>query len=459
MAPARWSICHRSETVCDSPRRAAQFLNLSKFFAELSETMVAPPQSPAEPTASDNIELPEELRAPPPREIPEAIKQGRLYLKNRAMSWTLAVLGMACVLGDGLPFIQTLALYFLPLEYLLWIGIGLCACAAYAYLGPRELRRAKQYIEQGEAAFGRVTSLVKTPTMVQHGRAVSFAIVANVRLRNPESGVDCLREMKSRSFVNKAKQVRFRVGDLVPVVWLPGKFERTAQIYDFLEVMPGHDLRDESTPKPLWMLIGIAVLLPLFFFVLAWNAYAMGRYEPIEFTVRQGILPFGVGASVAFAIMVWIGVVQLAKQREMKRRNAEAVATGGIVEVEAKRGVRTKAAQWVLLPIGAVLIGGVSSLSLCYSANALFDKSAARPVSIFVTEMIQETHEGIFREYKLKYRRAQDPEVHSLMTTPQHLSEFKVPFGVAQVRSGWLGWPWVETVDPVALAPPGPGQK
>ena len=43
------------------------------------------------------------------------------------MSWTLAVLGMACLLGDGLPFIQTLALYFLPLEYLLWIGIGLCA--------------------------------------------------------------------------------------------------------------------------------------------------------------------------------------------------------------------------------------------------------------------------------------------------------------------------------------------
>src|SRR5579872_6321730 len=147
---------------------------------ESSQSTAEPSQSTAEPTAADNVELPEELRGPPPREIPEAIKKGRLYVKNRAVVWTLAVLGLACVLGDGLPFIQTLALYFLPLEYLLWIGIALCACAAYAYLAQRELRRAKQYIEHGEVAFGRVTSLVKQPTMVQHGRAVSFAIVANV---------------------------------------------------------------------------------------------------------------------------------------------------------------------------------------------------------------------------------------------------------------------------------------
>jgi len=33
-----------------------------------------------------------------------------------------------------------------------------------------------------------------------------------------------------------------------------------------------------------------------------------------------------------------------------------------------------------------------------------------------------------------------------MLTTPEHLMTFHGPEGVAQVRAGRLGWPWVETV-------------
>ena len=38
-----------------------------------------------------------------------------------------------------------------------------------------------------------------------------------------------------------------------------------------------------------------------------------------------------------------------------------------------------------------------------------------------------------------------------MLTTPQHLSQFQVPIGIAVIREGWLGWPWVETVEPALL--------
>jgi hypothetical protein len=66
--------------------------------------------------------------------------------------------------------------------------------------------------------------------------------------------------------------------------------------------------------------------------------------------------------------------------------------------------------------------------------------------------MIETTHDFIIRDYRLKYRflgKAKDDE---LLTTPEHLMEFNLPIGVAEILSGWLGWPWVKTVRPVKIA-------
>ena len=104
-----------------------------------------------------------------------------------------------------------------------------------------------------------------------------------------------------------------------------------------------------------------------------------------------------------------------------------------------------------ILLFGAVLLSGATVLCWAYTANALLDDSPAKPVPVQITDMIQTTHGGIFREYQMKFRRAEDKSDQSLLTTPDHMDQFVVPIGNAMVRAGRFGWPWVETIKPIVV--------
>lgn len=415
-----------------------------------------------------NDQLPEELQGTVPREVPIAVKHGRLAQKQRNVVWGLFVAGLICIGLDGLPFVETIALYVLPLGYLLWIGIGLCALAALAYLNPQDFKKACRYIQQGEAKFGRVTGLVKTPTLVVHGQTTQYAIVANVQICHPTSGEMCERQLKSRSFATGIKNqvsTTFRIGDAVPVVWIPGDFDRTVQIYDFLEVMPERSLVYQSKPMPLWKSLGVVLLGAGFFVALIWNLFAQEKYAPIDFDyLSQGRWPLLVGAGMGLAAWAAAVVIRHRERRQLANRNAEAILAGGVVELTAPKGNIKQIAFGSLLLFGAALLGGITTLSICMTANAVFDKSPQKNVPVQLTEMVQITHKFLFREYKIKYRRLlKDKGVNvqkdsELLTTPQHMKEFTVDLGIARVRDGWLGWPWVETIDPIRIAA-GPDAK
>jgi hypothetical protein len=404
-------------------------------------------------------QLPAELQGPVPREIPQAVKESRLARKQRRQVWGCFIAGLLCVAIDGLPFIETLSLYVLPLGYLLWIGIGLCAIAGIVSLNPQELRKARRYIERGEAEFGRVLALVKTPTLLVHGRPTTYAMAAVVQLRHPTTGEMCECHMKSRTFGSSEKDqvsARFRVGDFVPVVWIPGEFEGTAQIYDFLEVMPEHSLVYRSKPMPLWKSLAVLVFVAAILVTLLWTFYAVGRYQPIDFDwLSQGALPFLVGGGLALAGGVGVAIKLAGQRRKLAERNTEAMRAGDAVELTVPKGKFSRIGRGALIMAGAVLLGGAMSLGLCMTANALFDKSPEVLVPVQITKRVQITHNFLFREYKLQFRRAQDLKDLDLLTTPQHLRQFTIPLGIAHVRSGWLGWHWVETVEPVQLVKPG----
>jgi hypothetical protein len=412
---------------------------------------------PSVSTAPDEVvqgvpELPPELQGPAPREIPDAVKQSRLATRQKAIVWGLVMGGLFCVGIDGLPFIETLSLYILPLAYLLWIGIGLCAMAAVAQLHPGELKKARRYLAMGETGFGRVKALVKTPTLVSHGRPTTYAIVATVSMPDPATGQLCERQMKSRSFGAAQKDrvsTPFRVGDLVPVVWLPGQFEKTAQLYDFLEVMPGRSLIYRTGTTPLWLTLLILSLIPIFFLALLWNIYGFEKYQPVDFDwMKQGWLPISVGGSLALAALMWGALKQRGR---VARQNAQAVQTGDAVELTLRKGKISLGFGALVLAFGSVLLGGATAMSCCLTVNALLDKSPPVLVPVQITHMVQITHEGIFREYKLQFRRANDKEDLELLTTPQHLAKFNLPIGIAHIRSGWFGWHWIQTVEPIQL--------
>src|SRR4051812_44740066 len=108
----------------------------------------------------DDSELPEELLAPVPRQVPEAVKYGQFAHRGCNLTWGISTAGVVCIACDALLFMDVLALYIIPLAYLLWIGLGLCSIGALGFVLNTGLKKRCRYIEHGEAAFGRVVRLV-----------------------------------------------------------------------------------------------------------------------------------------------------------------------------------------------------------------------------------------------------------------------------------------------------------
>jgi hypothetical protein len=203
----------------------------------------------------------------------------------------------------------------------------------------------------------------------------------------------------------------------------------------------------------------VALVGPAILFLVFWTFYAFARYEPLDVGFQQVVKPCAVGSGAGLLLTIAAVFANIRNRRRVREQNMAAMSNGAVVEIGHKNSRLHRMSIALIAPLGAMMLGGMTSLSLCYAANALFDKSAAKPVPIAVTKMIQVTHRFVFREYKLEYRFLKEQATHSLMTTPQHLSEFTVPLGVAQVRAGWLGWPWVETIDPIHVARPGAHQE
>jgi hypothetical protein len=278
--------------------------------------------------------------------------------------------------------------------------------------------------------------------------------VATLNL-NPDGDEPLLCDVKSPEFMPDWKDLTdapFRVGDRVPIVWMPGELQKTVQVYDFLEATPDACLvrRSLTEKTPMWQLILAAGLIPLLFLALFWNVYAMGRYGPIDFDyLRNGGLPFAVGGLIGAMLCLWGFRLYFKKRRLQEERNKAAALSGEAVDNSLNMHWLKLGGLGLVLFAGAVLLCGATVLCWAFTANALLDQSPPKRVPVEVTEMIQTTHGGIFREYQMKFRRVGDKKDQSLLSTPDHMDQFVVPLGNALVREGRFGWPWVETIEPV----------
>lgn len=414
--------------------------------------------APSEHGPVESQTLPKELVGPAPRELPDSVKSGRLAQRRRQVFWGCMTAGGLCAAIAPLPFVDTLALYVLPLGYLTWIAVGLAVIGAANYFVPAELNKACRYIREGQTAFARVCSLVKTPTVLVEGQVTTYAFVAQVELLHPETGEPVQREVKSRDFPAGEKDqtdTRFRVGDAVPVVWLPGRFDKTLQIYDFLEATPESSLVRRTVQSPLWKTILLVAAIPLIFFALFWNIYAFGRYSPPDFDyLRQGIVPMAIGGTVGLAVLLLSAFATLKRNRQRVQRNTQAAAAGEAIELQPRQNALRTVVFGLALTAGAILLSGATVLGWCFTANALFDRSEPKFAPVLITNMTQTTHAFLFREYELEYRFLKSADSQKMLTTPQHLGQFAAQIGLARLREGWLGWQWVETVEPALVVDP-----
>jgi hypothetical protein len=303
-------------------------------------------------------QLPEELRGSTPRPRPDFVRQSPLAAKRLNILLGCMVAGGMCLVLAHLPFVSAMALYLLPLGYLTWIGLGLCAIGALIYTTGAELKQACKFLEEGEAAFGRVQSLVKKPTLLVHGQSPQYALFAVVEVRHPETGELCLREVKSREFSASKKDrvnTRFRVGDAVPVVWLPHKFDKTVTIYDFLEVSPEAALQWDTPKSSLWQVIavtafGVAFLAPF------------GVFGVLPFLVFVAALLAVLFLAAAFFVLLLVVQVFADLFADVVGFNADITKTGAWREVNFKF-----TGMLFALLCDQIFIGTDASLRFCMS--------------------------------------------------------------------------------------------
>ena len=428
------------------------------------EPVKLPDLGPFEPPSEGVLE-PEWADAAP-RPIPPEFRKGRHAKRHQRAVWGFLAAGLLCVLCGLLPIMRLWGLFFLPLAYLTWIGIGCAVLAAGASLSSLVRRGPYRYFTQGVPLPARIVRLELRTTVVVNGQPSTCGFVALIEFRSPETGQIVYTETKSKDFSATLKNeltTSYRVGDYVTAVYLDSDPVGSLRLYGFLDLKPGlglikRDQTGEDSPLKIILLVGVIFF---FFGILFWNVYAYGRYEPIEFTSAQGVIPFAIGAVLLggglLGLLAWQGASEKKKTAERNRRAQE---LGEAVEVELDQKHAWFGVQGLLISLiliaGAILLGGLTMLCWCFSANAMLDRSPAEPRLVQIGDMIMTTHSGIFREYTIEYQFPEDiraDATRKLLSTPGHMMQFETDAGMAQVRPGRFGWPWVETIEPLNLQP------
>jgi hypothetical protein len=397
-----------------------------------------------------------ELQGPTPRTLPPELRQGP-YARRRLDGVRAALIfGAGALLLDWVPGMDVLGLYLLPLAHLFWIGLAALGFAALAWLDFKLRLGPFRYVRDGAPLVVRVLDLVKGPSRIVNGQATHYAFTAAVGFRHPESQQLVGFQLQSEDFPSARRgdvDTPFRVGDYVTAVYLPGRLEKSLRLYSFLELQPAASLRrGAATAATPAQIAGGALALIAIFTALFANVYAFGRYQPLDFdyTSAGAALPMAIGALLIGGATGW-GLLR--QHRGERRRTAERnqrANAGEAVEIEAPF-LGTGFHAWfmrIALLLGLPLMGGLTALCWALVANAWLDASPARPQPAHIEELTMTTHAFLFREFELSYVLEGSEETRKLLTTPQHLMSFPDERGVAWVRAGRFGWPWVESVLP-----------
>ncbi len=393
-------------------------------------------------------------------------RHARINVAAKLVCLSLASVSLSLAL---LPQAKDWAVYIIPCGYLKWIGLLLLAMWAiavawafierFAGLGPY------RYIRSGIPVIARVLALVKSPTRIVNGATTNYAVFALFEFRDPESEMLHRSESKSWEFHTLecgAYTTSFRVGDYVTAVYLPDKLGDSVKLYPFLDLMPDLGLvhRQAASGWRPWLNVRMLVGLMAFPLAGAVAAFTYSLYVPLEFGFWQSAPLFAV-CFVSVAI-VWLTTLSSYRRRRLAwiaELNALARAAGEPFEVEPPppEGCATGIYKWGLLPTAFSAIGAMAILYSIYAANALCDRSAARPQPVQIVRLAVEEHHGIFRTYTIEYIVPWSPRVCRLCTSPENMANFEraaLRTGIAEIHRGFLGWTWVDSIRPDVRAPP-----
>ncbi len=421
----------------------------------------------------DRPPLPDELRGLTPRSVPPDLWDAPSMAKTRRGCLIALASGFVITLLGLAPIMKTWGLYFLPLAYLTYIGIVIVAISLWYLIRFWTTGGNLRYVEKADAAMAQIRDIQIDESELNGVKSYTprFSVIYEDAALG-ESAQPILREqVLSAPGITADKlavsKLRFHAGDWVPVVWFPGKAETSATLYDCLGLNETGIWTTEDSPAltPLWLTLVLIGTTGFFFFCLIWSLWAVGAYSPIE-TPPTTVIALSIGLGLCIAILMagliyWHGEYEKRRATTALERNlGDSPSTSTATDTPvAKTGFFAKllgsvrgAFMLVVMAAGGVLLSSLVVYELMVTANALFDESAGEIEIAKIDDLIQVTHNGVFREYKIEYQlpaRGELGQGLSLISTPEHMSTLQFDTAIAIVKPGAFGWPWVSEIVPV----------
>ncbi len=395
---------------------------------------------------------PKELIEEVPRTVPHWALADRRIRRPWLLSWFAIgsfAIGIACGANPVGPPWSRIAFWSLSLA------------AIPGVVGVFTVRKDLRYVREGMVAGGRIANLDLRPGLTQHGQTMSWQHVVEV-VMNLSSG-DVLFWTFSGLVVSagdrEQKEIALRTGDVIPIVWLPGQFERTASPYAFLKF--NHErsltLRPETErgwAKPLMIVLSALAILA----VCTIDLYLMYRCVPASFSVPVVVTIGAIGGVLGTAALLYAAFIEFkAEERHLTLRNRQALVSGGAVEHGSTHALFENTWRgWgyrLLLAMGLpVLLGGTVVL-WAFGLNMLLDSEPAvvREVTVLDVHVQRGQVQAVdvtFRpvdeqntEYSKSFAQRDRPNV--ALVVGVHL---KVDW-----HSGAFGWPWVDNFQAVPV--------
>ncbi|MCA9036618.1 MAG: hypothetical protein KDA91_15890 [Planctomycetaceae bacterium] len=390
--------------------------------------------------------LPEELRQQPERLVPHWIYRCRRIRRPWIASWCgISIFLLAILLGAnpvGTPW-QKIA--FWPAAIIGSIG----------FVGVLISRSSLRYVKYGIVGTAVIEDVLLEPVQHYNGQTVAYHHAVLVSLPTTDGRVfeHEFRGLGIMAGQQEFAELRMRVGDRVPVIWLQGQFRKTAQLYGFLPFNEDVSLMRKPKPAGRWrknLLTGIAVVG--IFAVLFLNLYLMMNCVPVAMSVpivaAVGIIG---GIVLGGSALAYILHELKSEQQRMHDRNLLAIASGRAFETGSPHVMLTNTVvgwtYWIVCAAGSLLLGGLTVGLWAFGLNMYFDSGAAR-ARVVVVDAAREVDQG--REWEISFHPKDEPNIACRRSFPVRRmppvnlkpgGEFTVDW-----HPGRFGWPWIDNI-------------
>ena len=409
-----------------------------------------------------------ELLAPIPRDIPDVFwKHGKAAEYKRNAGWLVRI-GAALMLLGSLKVVGDFAETFPFLDFAMFAGAIAFAIAGHVLYLLYGSKKPFQYFVNGKAVAVTINELALVPAQIYNGQVNAYKYVASCSVVNPTPAVSDSFQCES-DMISTAEKERlmsaFRVGDTVTALYLKSDPARTMKLYGFLRLRPDIGIVRRTGYQPATVAQRVFEFAAVLLFIAGpiWCLYAMDRFDPVATSRSQWVVTIA-GSILGSALLLGlIATENLRKRKERRQKNHAAFHRGEAIETGIENEGIFGSGGWTfnaILVLGAMLMSGMFTWTLASTLNSLLDKSPKKSVPVQIVDA--EVSESILlRVHTASFKFDADEKTLRNAGLPASVrdSEHKLALpksklaklhqtGIAEVRSGRFGWPWVDTIHP-----------